>query len=509
MKPAAPARISPPPATDFFGTAGTEPSHREHRAPKVFGSVASVADRCALGVPCLGRIKHGISALTLAFALLASTTALPAAAPAAKPNIIFLLADDLGGGDLHSYGHPYARTPNLDSLARDGTRILQAYSTGSTCCPARTGLMTSKFPATYPTYPANGGFAERITITELLKQQGYATGHFGKWHIGPVQQPGTYGLDSIGSGEEESGNKKRGDDRGRDAHIYDDAIKFIERHRGGPFYVNVWGHISHHPVNPTDALVQRWSGLKVNDGDFPPQMHGKFNEVRQAGGDVDDAMRRYLADVESLDDGVGRLLKRLDQLGLRENTIVVFSSDQGADMTKAGNGGLRFNQMGFNGPVRGGKHTHWEGGVRVPWIVRWPGHVPAGRTDAQSVISGVDWLPTLCAITGTNINAADFDGEDTSAAWLGHGPHVRTKPLLWKTSSPGSDSLIREGPWKLVRPTRKNGAELALYDIVNDPAEKNNLVSKHPDIVKKLSAKVAAWVATLPKSYVKTDDPDR
>ena len=254
-----------------------------------------------------------------------------------QPNIVFLLADDLGGGDLHCYGHPYSRTPSIDSLARDGTRFMQFYATGSTCCPTRTGLMTSKFPATYATYPANGGFANRVTITELLKKQGYATGHFGKWHIGPEQKPGTYGIDSIGADDdEEKGGKKKkkvGDDRGRDAHIYDGAIKFIQKHKSGPFYVNVWGHISHNPVNPTDALVKRWSGLKVNDGDFPKQMLAKFNDVRQAGGDVDDAMRRYLADVESLDDSVGRLLKRLDELGLRQNTIVVFSTDQGADMT--------------------------------------------------------------------------------------------------------------------------------------------------------------------------------
>ncbi len=428
------------------------------------------------------------------------------------PNIVFLLADDLGGGDLHCYGHPYSRTPTIDSLARDGTRFVQFYATGSTCCPTRTGLMTSKFPATYATYPANGGFANRVTITELLKQRGCATGHFGKWHIGPEQKPGTYGIDSIGAEDDERGGKKKkkvGDDRGRDAHIYDDAIKFIEKHKSGPFYLNVWGHIPHNPVNPADALVQRWSGLKVHDSDVPAPMLAKFNDVRQAGGDVDDAMRRYLADVESLDDSVGRLLKRLDELGLRENTIVVFSTDQGADMTKAGNGGLRFNQMGFNGPHRGGKHTHWEGGVRVPWIVRWPGHVPAGRTDEQSVISGVDWLPTLCAIAGVKINVADFDGEDTSAAWVGKAPHVRTKPLLWTTSSPGSESLIREGQWKLRHPTRKKDGELELYDILADPSESNNLAAQYPDIVIKLSAKVEAWVATLPGEYIKADDPDQ
>ena len=444
--------------------------------------------------------------------LLLSSNAFAADKPQQQnPNIVFLLADDLGGGDLHCYGHPYSRTPNIDSLARDGTRFMQFYATGSTCCPTRTGLMTSKFPATYPTYPANGGFANRVTITELLKQQGYATGHFGKWHIGPEQKPGTYGIDAINADaddEEQGGKKKKKpvDDRGRDAHLYDDAIKFIEQHKSGPFYVNVWGHISHNPVNPTDSLVKRWSTLKVKDSDFPAPMRAKFDEVRKAGGDVDDAMRRYLADVESLDDSVGRLLKRLDELGLSKNTIVVFSTDQGADMTKAGNGGLRFNQMGFNGAVRGGKHTHWEGGVRVPWIVRWPGHVPAGRTDEQSVLSGADWLPTLCSIVGAKINADDFDGEDTSAAWLGKSPHVRTKPLLWKTSSPGSESFIREAQWKLRHPTRKKDGELELYDKTADPAESRNVAAQHPDIVKKLSAKIEAWVATLPKEYLKTKD---
>ena len=424
-----------------------------------------------------------------------------------KPNIVFILADDLGAGDLHCYGHPYARTPNIDSLAHDGTRFMHYHATGCTCCPARTGLMTSWFPARYPTYPANGGFANRVTITELLKKNGYATGHFGKWHIGPVQKPGTYGIDVIGAAEEEGSRKKKAaDPRGRDAHIYDEAIKFIEQHKDGPFYVNVWGHIPHNPVNPVEPLVKRWDGLKVKDGDFPPQMLAKFNDVRKASGDVDDGMKRYLADIESLDDSVGRLLKRIDELGLRENTIVVFNSDQGADMTKAGNGGLRFNQMGCNGPQRGGKHTNWEGGLNVPWIVRWPGHVPAGRTDTQSVVSGADWLPTLCAITGVKINEAEFDGEDVSAAWLGKETHVRTKPLFWKTSAPGSESMIREGPWKLRHPSRKNDGVIELYNLVTDPAESTNIAAAHPDIVKQLSAKVEAWTASLPKEYIKTND---
>lgn len=442
--------------------------------------------------------------ITCLLLVVRSTCAEPAAQP---PNIVFLLADDLGGSDLHCYGNPYSRTPNIDSLARDGTRFLRYYATGATCCPTRTGLMTSQYPATFRVYPANGGFADRITVTELLKKRGYATGHFGKWHIGPETKNGTYGIDLIGTGPEEGAGKKiRADERGRDAHIYDDAIKFIENHKQGPFFVNVWGHIPHNPVNPVDSLVQRWRDLNVKDSDFPEQMTAKFNEVRKAGGDVDDGMRRYLADIESLDDSVGRILKRIDELGLRENTIVIFNTDQGADMTKAGNGGLRFNQMGFNGAVRGGKHTHWEGGVRVPWIVRWPGRVPAGNTDEQSVLSGTDFLPTLCAIAGVDTKGTEFAGEDTSSAWFGKGPHVRTKPLLWKTSAPGSETFIREGQWKLRYPTRKKDGELELYDINADPAESKNLAAKYPEIVKTLSTKVESWIATLPKQYEKPDD---
>ena len=218
---------------------------------------------------------------------------------------------------------------------------------------------------------------------------------------------------------------------------------------------------------------------------------------------------------------------------LRENTIVVFSSDQGPGgirdpdqaqdkamkprkATKlADKGGktfdmdyVRMNAMGFAGPFRGGKHGQYEGGVRVPFIIRWPGHTPAGRVDEKSVISLGDWLPTLCAITGTKINAADFDGEDVSAAWLGKAAHLRTYPLLWKTSAPQSAGAIRDGQWKLHRPNSKRG-ELDLDDVFADPGEQKNLAAQHPDIVRQLSAKLEAWQAALPKSYDKGEDGDK
>lgn len=445
-----------------------------------------------------------------------------------RPNIVFLFADDFGWGDLHCYGHPYSKTPNIDKLAAEGTRFLQCYATGVTCCPSRTGFMTSKFPATFAKYPANGGFGDCVTITELLKKQGYATGHFGKWHIGPNETDGTYGIDVIGADDEAGGKKKeRTGASGRDAHIYEDAIRFIEKHKGGPFYVNVWGHISHHPITPSEGQLDAFGPLQVDESKFSPAMQEKFAICKKLGGDVSAHMRAFLADVKSMDVEVGRLLKRLNELGLRENTIVIFSSDQGpapirdageepkkerpnkkkkepaADTAAADN--IRLNAMGYAGPHRGGKHGQYEGGVRIPFIVRWPGHAQAGRVDATSIISGADWLPTLCALTGTKINAADFDGEDASAAWLGKAEHVRTKPLMWKTSSPKSDPAIRFENWKLHLTHRKNG-ESELYDIATDPAESINLAVKHPDIVKKLSAKLEAWQSTLPKEYEKGED---
>jgi arylsulfatase A-like enzyme len=445
-----------------------------------------------------------------------------------KPNIIFILADDSGFADFGCYGHPYTRTPSIDTLARDGTRFTQFYATGVTCCPARTGLMTSRWPASYAVYPANGGFGDRITVSELLHRAGYATGHFGKWHIGPDEKAGVYGFDVVRS-VDEAGRKQAETTRGRDARIFDEAIRFIEKYKTGPFYLNVWSHISHHKIAPPASYVEKFNDLVVDESKFAAPMREKFEICRKRGGDVSEHMRRFLADIHSLDDDIGRLLKRVDELGLRENTIVVFSSDQGpapiesdasrdpearkkrGKNTKPPSAEAEFSRldsMGYAGIHRGGKHGMYEGGIRVPWLIRWPVRVPAGRVDEESVLSGADWLPTLCAIAGVKINAADFEGEDTSAAWFG-GTHKRRRALFWKPSSPGSSAGIRHAQWKLIFPTRKNGGDIELYDIVADPAEAKNLAAHHPEIVQLLSSQVQAWVAGLPKDYIKTNDADK
>ncbi len=428
---------------------------------------------------------------------------------ARPPNVVFLLADDVGFGDPHCYGHPYSQTPHIDRLAREGTRFTQFYVAGITCCPSRTAFMTSQFPARFASYPAVAGFGDRPTVTELLHRAGYATGHFGKWDIGPDEKPGTYGIDATPPTAPRAGH--RHDERGRDAYTYDGAIRFIEQHRDRPFYVNVWGHIAHHPVDPPIAAADRFHDLVVKEADFPEPMRKKFALVRSLGGDVNKAMRNYLGELSLLDDAVGRLLMRLDELGLTENTIVVFTSDHGAPgpekppemkgLGPASRDHARINLVGFNGNHRGGKATMNEGGVRVPFIVRWPGHVPAGRLDETSVTSGIDWLPTMCRLAGVNFNAADVDGEDVADAWLG-GVHVRKKPLLWKNNHVKSEIAIRDGDWKLFIPDAKATAS-RLYDVVADPMESHDVAAKHPAIVRRLTGIVERWNATLPRKYVR------
>ncbi len=415
------------------------------------------------------------------------------------PNVVFMFADDLGYGDLGCYGHPYAKTPAIDQLAEEGTRFTQFYVTGVTCNPSRTGLMTGLFPARFPKYAADFGFGDRTTITELLKQRGYRIGHFGKWHIGPDDSNGTYGIDVV-----QTIGKSREESSGRDDDLYSAAIDFIRENKDQPFYINVWGHATHFPVNTPDKLVDEFRDVTVDRNDFAPPMQHKFDECLQIGGDLNESMRQYLGDVYQIDLNVGRVLAAIDELGLRENTIVVFSSDHGpAPVILANKGAREFseNMLGYAGEFRGGKHTQFEGGTRVPFIIRWPGHVQAGRVDNENICSFIDWMPTLCAITGIKTLPDGLDGEDISGIWLGAN-QTRAKPLFWKASSTGSTPAIRDGKWKMhLGRNRDQGVEL--YDLSVDVAESDNVAAQHPDVVKTLRGKLRIWLEELPREYQK------
>ncbi|MCP4787227.1 MAG: sulfatase-like hydrolase/transferase [Fuerstiella sp.] len=421
-----------------------------------------------------------------------------------KPNVVFILADDLGFGDLGCYGHPYAKTPNIDRLAKSGMRFTRFYATGVTCQPSRVGFMTSRHPRTFERRVGDYGFGDHTTITELLNNNGYATGHFGKWHIGPgaggrkvserIPPASDYGIDEIKVLESLKDRTK-----GRDDKTFEATIDFIERHKDGAFYVNVWAHISHFSIPSDTVFAEKFKDLKVDESLFGPYMKAnKFDTCRDEWGvSVDDCMKNYLADVWSLDLAIGRLLKKLDELGLSENTIVVFASDQGParntlNTLKANQVGdkTRANMMGWPKGLRGGKHEMYEGGVRIPFIVRWPGKVPADTVNDSSILSGLDFLPTLCRLTGTPYDKEQFEGLDVADIWLGEDRN-HERFLYWKKLYP----TALDGEWK-YHVNRRDGDEL--YNLVNDTNETTNVIAKYPQRAASMLKSITAWDESLP-----------
>jgi len=421
-----------------------------------------------------------------------------------RPNIVFILADDLGYGDLACYGHPYAKTPYIDSLAKEGTRFTRYYATGVTCQPSRVGFMTSRHPRSFERRVGDYGFDGRPTITELLNNNEYATGHFGKWHIGPAANGKNateghppahdYGIDEIKVLESLKDRNK-----GRDDNTFEAAIDFIERHKDRPFYVNVWAHITHFRVPSDTVFAEEFTDLKVDESLFGPYMKtNKFDTCRDEWGmSVDDCMRNYLADVWSLDLAVGRLLKKLDELGLSENTIVVFTSDQGPDNNTLNKNApdqvgdkTRANMMGWPKGLRGGKHVMYEGGVRIPFIVRWPGKVPVDTVNETSILSGLDFLPTLCHLTGTPYDNDQFEGLNVADVWLGEERNPE-RYLYWKKQYP----TVLHGDWK-YHVNRREGDEL--YHLANDPNETTNVIAENPEKAATLIKAITAWDESLP-----------
>lgn len=430
-----------------------------------------------------------------------------AAAHAKPPNVVVILADDLGYGDLGVYGHPYARTPSLNRLARQGTRFTQFYVVGPSCSPSRTGFMTGRYPASFDHLTKKQGFDDSITITEMLARNGYRTGHFGKWHIGPVDKAGTYGIIEVDSGD------SWGDGlAGRDAGIFSAAIEFIEENKDGPFFVNIWGHTAHNPIDPPPALYESFRRFDFNRNDFGFWAQENFDKSQflidkyRLRDDLATAMRKYLSEIGALDRQVGLLLRKLDELGLRDHTIVVFASDQGPEPPFNDRGynrniqdpDVKKNLLGYAGGLRDGKHSLYEGGVRSPFIVRWPGMVPKKRVNRTSIISAVDLLPTLCAIAGIDLDpvAERLDGEDVSDIWLG-SDRSRSGSVFWKVASSSSRLAMRSGNWKIIR----LGGQYELYSLAEDPFETEDLSGSRQDVVDTLRGEISSWLATLPESY--------
>lgn len=439
--------------------------------------------------------------------LLALLVLFTLSAPAAeKPNIIFILADDLGWGDLGCYGNKVIQTPNLDRMAAQGTLFTQFYVNASVCSPSRCAFFTGQYPARhqihghYATKEMNDARGmsnwlkpEVPNAARLMKSAGYTTAHIGKWHLGsnsggpPVAE---YGFDFVGTGETDGPNGPAKDPyfRAKSTALFvDEALKFIEGSRDTPFYLQLWTLVPHATLNPTPEQMERYAHLRARGKDFP---HAS-------------AMQIFAASVTNLDVQIGRLLEGLKKLGKDENTLVLFSSDNGPEDIHIGNAG--HSGVGSAGPFRGRKRSLYEGGIRVPGIVRWPGKVPAGRIDDRAIVSGVDWLPTICKIAGASLPEGHApDGEDVGDVFLG-ATRPRSKPLMWEwrfniAGEPFHHSpelAIREGDWKLLMNPDRSRVEL--YDLAKDLTQLNNVAEHHPEVVEKLAAQVTTWAKTLPE----------
>jgi len=418
--------------------------------------------------------------ILLSACCLAGVSAFGADAPASKPNILFILCDDLGINDLHCYGRQDHHTPHLDRLARQGIRFTSAYCAQPICSPSRAAILTGKAPARlhlttflpgrpdcvsqkvlHPEIQRQVPLTEKM-LPEYFKEAGYVSAAIGKWHVGGKGfGPREHGFDVDHAGQANTTPSPTEGGKGEyDLTAF--AERFIETHKDRPFLVYLAHNAPHIPY-----AAQKWR-IENNAQAFEPV---------------------YAGMIETVDDTVGRLLAKLEALKLADKTIVIFTSD---------NGGLHVPEgphprITHNTPYRAGKGFVYEGGLRIPLIVRWPGHVPAGKVTEAPVIN-TDWIPTLLELAGLPAPSG-LDGVSLAPLLTGRGP-APPRSLFWHFphyTNQGSrpSGAVRDGNWMLVEFYDDEAVEL--YDLTTDLREMQNLAAQHPDRVAKMRAALAAW----------------
>ncbi len=410
---------------------------------------------------------------------LASAAAV-SAAERVRPNILFILCDDLGVNDLHCYGRADHRTPNLDRLAGQGTRFTSAYAAQPICSPSRAAILTGKTPArlhltTYlpgrrdavsqmllhPEIQMQVPLEEKI-IPEYLKPLGYVTAAIGKWHVGgagfgPLEQ----GFDTYHPGKPNTEPSATEGGKG-EYDLTAAAEKFIEANRDRPFFVYLAHNTPHIPFKAQPARVEN------NSGAFEPV---------------------YAGVIETLDDTVGRLLAKLDSLRLTEKTLVVFTSDNGGLHVPEGS----HQRITHNSPYRAGKGYVYQGGLRIPLIVRYPGRVPAGRVVDDPIVN-TDWIPTLLELTGAPAPTG-LDGKSFAGFLTGTAP-APGRPFFWhfphyNNQGGRPTGAMRDGNWMMMEYYDTGRAEL--YDLANDIGEQHDLAAGQPERVARMRAALDAW----------------
>jgi len=402
-----------------------------------------------------------------------------AKASADRPNVVIALCDDLGYGDLACYGHPHIKTPNLDKLAEQGVKLTDCYAAAPVCSPARAGMLTGRTPyrcGVYDWIPADRAMhlkQREITVAALLKQAGYATCHVGKWHCNgkfnsaEQPQPDDHGFDHWFSTQNNArpshhnphnfvrNGRPVGQLQGYSSQlIAQEAIDWLKNgwDREQPFCLFVWFHAPHEPIATGPEFMDMYEGHK-------------------------EAI--YYGNVTQMDHEFGRLVKSLDRMKLDGNTFVMFTSDNGPETLKRYRGAHR--SFGSPGPLRGMKLHMYEGGIRVPGIIRWPGKVQPGTVSSEPV-NGTDVLPTLCALAGATV-PKDRPIDGTSILPILRGQKLRRRlPLYWRYDRAISKPFtvaMRQGDWKILADEEMTKFEL--YNLSEDIAEQNNLADKRPD----------------------------
>ena len=486
-------------------------------------------------------MKSTLALLTaLLLAPLAALHAAEAPDAATRPNIVFILADDLGWRDVGCYGSTFHETPNIDRLAAQGVRLTDAYAASPICSPTRASILTGLHPARLGITGASGHReetvlekklapgrpqfralnaesvtrlkTEHVTLPEALREAGYATAHFGKWHVGHNVGPGDrfepkdQGFDidfpHAPSASGPGGGYlapwefiKDPDIKGRPGEHIDDrmaeeAVKFIVEHKDQPFLMNFWAYSVHSPYNARRDYLEHFKAKA--DGKNPPP-----NPL-------------YAAMVKSFDDGVGRLLDAVEEAGIAERTIIVFFSDNGGwaapPKGKTQPRGFENLPVTSNRPLASGKASIYEGGTRVPCIVVWPGRIKPATVDT-ALFQSVDWFPTLLAMCGMPTPAdVKLDGLNQMPALLGQGP-VRDRVFChFPHGAPGSHAEIpgylpgtsvRKGDWKLIRFFADNddGSDrLELYNLKDDIGESKNLAAEKPELAREMNGLITGFL---------------
>ena len=437
----------------------------------------------------------------------------------------------MGIGDLGSGEHPhaYAETPNINQLMASGTTFARAYVNSYICIPSRVSYMTGRYPFRYGSdvsYINDHGFsANEPLVTRLLHRAGYRTFHVGKWHIGPqaTLDSGEYGFDqaNVSSfvnrsfGLEFCHEDLESRQHGKDHYVLENALAMLDSvvaTPGSPFYLQVWSRLGHAPVCPPISLAERYDDVDIDVNLLSPEVQDKFQQCADLGYDPEVGLKRYLVEIYSLDLEVGQLVAKIAQLGLEENTIVIFSSDHGPapvrelqnpqDNAAARSG--RCDMMGSPGPFSGGKHDLSEGGLRVPLVVKWPGRIRAGHVNRDTTFAFVDFLPTLAALADVPADEVptDIDGVDMSAVWLGTAD-VRFRNgsyLCWRKGNRKWAAMLEN--WKIFVKIKLNTGtrQMTLYNVDMDPSEEVNLFGTAGDEHPMQEAAVAALEAceTIP-----------